>query len=278
MTFLDSLVATGRRNHSLLCVGLDPTAHKLPAAARAAADPTYAFCMAIVEATADLVCAFKPNIAFFEALGPSGMATLRRLIADMPRDVPVILDAKRGDMGSTAEAYAEAVFERLGADAVTLNPYLGADALAPFLRHADKGCIVICKTSNPGSADLQELQLASGGPLYMEVARRARDDWNANGNIGLVVGATYPQVLAEVRELCPELPLLVPGVGAQGGELSAATRASVDSRGERAIISASRSILYASDGADFADAARHEALRLRDEINAARTDNAERRA
>jgi orotidine-5'-phosphate decarboxylase len=268
MTFLDSLLGAARRNRSLLCVGLDPAVHKLPAAARAA-DPTYTFCMAIVEATADLVCAFKPNIAFFEALGPEGLATLRRLIADMPRDVPVILDAKRGDMGSTAEAYAEAVFERLGADAVTLNPYLGSDSLAPFLRHADKGCIVVCKTSNPGSADLQELQLSAGGPLYKEVARRARDDWNANGNVGLVVGATYPAALAEVRELCPDLPLLVPGVGAQGGELAAATRAAADIRGERAIISASRSILYAGSGVDFAQAARQEALRLREEINLA---------
>ena len=270
MTFLDSLLEAGRRNRSLLCVGLDPSARKLPAAVRSAADPIYTFCLAIVEATADLVCAYKPNIAFFEALGPAGIETLRRLIADRPRNVPIILDAKRGDMGSTAEAYAEAVFERLGADAVTLNPYLGSDALAPFLRHADKGCIVLCKTSNPGSAELQELELAGGGPLYLEVARRARDDWNGNGNVGLVVGATYPGVLAQVRELCPAMPLLVPGVGAQGGELAAATRAAIDSRGERAIISASRSILYASDGADFAEAARQEALRLRDEINGER--------
>jgi orotidine-5'-phosphate decarboxylase len=269
MTFLDSLLETGRRNRSLLCVGLDPSTRKLPAVLRSAADPTYAFCMAIMEATADLVCAFKPNIAFFEALGPAGMETLRRLIAERPRDVPVILDAKRGDMGSTAEAYAEAVFDRLGADAVTLSPYLGSDALAPFLRYADKGCIVLCKTSNPGSADLQELELATGGPLFLEVARRARDDWNGNGNLGLVVGATYPGVLAQVRALCPDLPLLVPGVGAQGGELAAATRASVDRHGERTIISASRSILYAGHGADFADAARQEALRLREEINVA---------
>jgi orotidine-5'-phosphate decarboxylase len=272
MTFLDALLEAGRRNRSLLCVGLDPSARKLPTITRSSDDPTYAFCMAIVEATADLVCAFKPNIAFFEARGPSGMETLRRLIADMPRNVPVLLDAKRGDMGSTAEAYAEAIFERLGADAVTLNPYLGSDSLAPFLRHADKGCIVLCKTSNPGSAELQELELASGGPLYLEVARRARDQWNGNGNVGLVVGATYPGVLAQVRDLCPDLPLLVPGVGAQGGELAAATRASVDRQGERAIISASRSILYASSGPDFAEAARHEALRLREEINAALTE------
>ena len=273
MTFLDSLLEAGRRNHSLLCVGLDPDARKLPAILRSASDPTYAFCMSIVEATADLVCAFKPNIAFFEALGPAGIETLRRLIADMPRNVPVLLDAKRGDMGSTAEAYAAAIFERLGADAVTLNPYLGSDSLAPFLRHVDKGCIVVCKTSNPGSAELQELELAKGGPLYLEVARRARDDWNANGNLGLVVGATYPGVLAQVRALCHDLPLLVPGVGAQGGELTAATRASIDSHGERAIISASRSILYAGDSADFPDAARQEALRLRAEINAAIGEN-----
>jgi orotidine-5'-phosphate decarboxylase len=270
MTFLESLVAAGRRNHSLLCVGLDPDARRLPAVSRNQPDPIYAFCMALVEATADLVCAFKPNIAFFEALGPAGLETLRQLIADIPRDVPVILDAKRGDMGSTAEAYAEAVFERLGADAVTLSPYLGGDSLAPFLRQPEKGCIVVCKTSNPGSADLQDLRLASGQPLYMEVARRARDDWNERGNVGLVVGATYPQELAQVRAACPVLPLLVPGIGAQGGELAAAVQAAVNSDGERAIISASRSIMYASAGADFADAARYEALRLREAIDAAR--------
>jgi orotidine-5'-phosphate decarboxylase len=270
MTFLESLRGAARRNHSLLCVGLDPDARRVPAALRGTPDPIYAFCLAIVEATADLVCAFKPNIAFFEAQGPSGVETLRRLIAAMPRDVPIILDAKRGDVGSTAAAYAEAVFERLGADAVTLSPYLGGDSLAPFLRYAEKGCLVLCKTSNPGSGDLQDLALASGGPLYLEVARRARDDWNARGNVGLVVGATYPAVLAEVRALCPELPLLVPGVGAQGGALAEAVRAAVDARGERAIVNASRGVLYASDGADFAEAARREALRLRDEMNQAR--------
>jgi orotidine-5'-phosphate decarboxylase len=269
MSFVESLLATGRRNRSLLCVGLDPHPRRLPAVLNGAPDPVYAFCMAIVEATAELVCAFKPNIAFFEARGPAGIETLRRLIADMPRNVPVILDAKRGDLGSTAEAYAEAVFDRLQADVVTLNPYLGGDSLEPFLRRADKGCLILCKTSNPGSADLQELELAAGGPLYMEVARRARDDWNTRGNVGLVVGATYPTVLAQVRALCPDMPLLVPGVGAQGGELAAATQAASDAQGERAIISASRSILYASDGPDFAEAARGEALRLREAINAA---------
>jgi orotidine-5'-phosphate decarboxylase len=269
MSFVESLLDAGRRNRSLLCVGLDPLPRKIPSALHDAPDPLYSFCMAIVEATADLVCAFKPNIAFFEALGPAAIETLRRLIAAIPRDVPVILDAKRGDIGSTAAAYAHAVFDLLGADAVTLSPYLGGDSLEPFLRYADKGCIILCKTSNSGSADLQDLSLASGEPLYLEVARRARDDWNERGNVGLVVGATYPAVLAQVRALCPDMPLLVPGVGAQGGDLAAAAQAASDVHGERAIISASRGIMYASDGADFADAARHEALRLRTAINAA---------
>jgi orotidine-5'-phosphate decarboxylase len=269
MTFLDLLLGASRRNRSLLCVGLDPDPRRIPALLQATPDPVYTFCAAIVEATADLVCAFKPNIAFFEALGPAGIETLRRLIAAMPRDVPVIVDAKRGDIGSTAAAYATALFDVLGADAVTLSPYLGGDSLAPFLRYAEKGCFVLCKTSNPGSDDLQDLRLASGAPVYEEVARRARDQWNAHGNVGLVVGATYPAALERIRALCPGLPLLVPGVGAQGGDLAAAVRGAVDARGERAIVNASRSILYAGAGADFAAAARQEALRLRETLNAA---------
>jgi orotidine-5'-phosphate decarboxylase len=269
MSFLNTLLDAGRRNRSLLCVGLDPDPARIPARLRAAPDPVYAFCAAIVEATADLVCAFKPNIAFFEALGTYGHATLRQVIDAVPRGVPVILDAKRGDMGSTAVAYAKSVFEVLGASAATLNPYLGSDALAPFLCYADRGCLLVCKTSNPGSADLQDVQLANGEPFYLEVARRAQIDWNTNGNVGLVVGATFPDQLRMVRELCPELPILVPGVGAQGGDPMLAVRAAVDRRGERAIISASRSILFASEADDFADSARREALRLRDAINTA---------
>jgi orotidine-5'-phosphate decarboxylase len=269
MSFLTKLLDTGRRNRSLLCVGLDPDPARIPAQLRAAPDPVYAFCAAIIEATTDLVCAFKPNIAFFEALGTHGHATLRQVIDAVPPGVPVIIDAKRGDMGSTAVAYAKSLFDVLGADAVTLNPYLGSDSLAPFLRYADRGCLLVCKTSNPGGADLQDLELASGGPFYMEVARHAQTDWNANGNVGLVVGATYPDQLRMVRELCPELPILVPGVGAQGGDPMLAVRAAVDRQGERAIISASRSILFASEGDDFVDAARREALRLREEINTA---------
>jgi orotidine-5'-phosphate decarboxylase len=267
---MELLRDASQRNQSLLCVGLDPDPRRIPAAPHAHADPIYAFCMAIVEATADLVCAFKPNIAFFEALGPAGVATLQRLVADMPRSIPVIIDAKRGDIGSTATAYAEAIFERLGADAVTLSPYLGGDALQPFLDYADRGCFVLCKTSNPGSGDLQDLQLASGEPLYLAVARQAQRVWNGNRNVGLVVGATYPAVLAQVRAACPNLPILVPGVGAQGGELAASVRAPLDADNAGVLINASRSILYASGGADFAQAARQEALRLRDAINAAR--------
>jgi orotidine-5'-phosphate decarboxylase len=269
MTFLETLLEAGRRNHSLLCVGLDPDPARIPARLRATPDTIYAFCMAIVEATADVVCAIKPNSAFFEALGTAGLETLRRVIAAAPRDIPVILDAKRGDIGSTAAAYAHAAFEVLGAHAVTLNPYLGGDSLAPFLSYADRGCLLVCKTSNPGSADLQDLPLADDRPLYLEVARRAQQDWNGNGNVGLVAGATHPGVLPGLRALCPELPLLVPGVGAQGGDLALAVCGAVDRHGERAIINASRSILYASAGDDFAEAAREEALRLRDAINAA---------
>lgn len=269
MTFIEQLRAVQRQANSLLCIGLDPDVARLPPPTRGAPDPVYAFCAAIIDATSDLVCAFKPNIAFFEVLGTTGPATLRRVISAVPPGIPVILDAKRGDIGSTATAYAQAVFDTLGAHAVTLNPYLGGDSLQPFLDYADRGCFVLCKTSNPGSADLQDLRLADGRPLYLEVARRARDEWNANGNIGLVVGATHPAVTAEVRAMCPELPLLVPGVGAQGGDLTAAVRAAVDAHGERAVINVSRGILYASSGDDYADAARREAVRLQDSINIA---------
>lgn len=273
MSFHSRLSAASQRNASLLCVGLDPEVGRLPAAVRSADDPVAAFCTAIIEATADLVCAFKPNIAFFEALGGRGLETLQCVLAAVPRDIPVILDAKRGDMGATAEAYARAVFEVLGVDAVTLNPYLGGDSLAPFLRHADHGCFVLCKTSNPGSADVQNLLLADERPLYMHIAEQARDSWNTHGNVGLVVGATHPQVLQQVRAFCPTLPILVPGVGAQGGDVLAAVHAGVDANGQGAVVNASRSIIYASSGDDFAAAARAEAQRLRELINQGRDAN-----
>jgi orotidine-5'-phosphate decarboxylase len=268
MSFIEQFLDTARRNRSALCIGLDPDPQRLPPSVRSASDPVLAFCSAIIEATSDLVCAYKPNIAFFEAMGLAGMQTLYRLMAQ-PRPAPFILDAKRGDMGSTAEAYACAVFEQLQADAVTLNPYQGRDSLEPFLRHADRGCFILCKTSNPTSVELQEQALADGRPLYMEVARLAQEVWNEYGNVGLVVGATYPAALREVRAQCPDMPLLVPGVGAQGGALADAVRASVDAHGERTIVNASRSVLYASDGGDYAEAARAEALRLRDAIQSA---------
>ncbi|MEN9938498.1 MAG: hypothetical protein RLZZ387_5077 [Chloroflexota bacterium] len=269
MSFAAALNTASLKHHSLLCIGLDPLPDRIPTHLRATPDPVFAFCAAIIEATADVACAFKPNIAFFEALGAPGIETLQRLFA-LPRPAPMILDAKRGDIGTTAEAYARLAFDVLGADAVTLNPYLGGDALEPFLRYEDRGCFVLCKTSNPGSGDVQDIEIAGGGPLYLEVARRARDRWNTSGNVGLVVGATHPSAISSVRSICPTLPLLVPGVGAQGGELEAAVRAAVDSSGERALINASRSVLYASPGQDFAEAARAEALRLREAINTAR--------
>lgn len=270
MSFQNLLRAAWRRNDSLLCIGLDPDPLNLPRQFTQEPDAVFAFCAAIVDATADLVCAFKPNSAFFEALGPSGFETLHRVITHVPADVPVILDAKRGDVGSTAEAYARAAFEQFGAHAVTLNPYLGGDALAPFLRYSDRGCILLCKTSNPGGRDVQDLRLANDQPLYLEVARRARDDWNTNNNVGLVVGATYPQELQAVRAICPEMPFLLPGIGAQGGDIASAVSAAVDTNGEGIIVSASRSVLYASDGVDAIAAARREATQLRDAINAAR--------
>ncbi|MDZ4719563.1 MAG: orotidine-5'-phosphate decarboxylase [Roseiflexaceae bacterium] len=271
MNFPARLLEASQRNHSQLCIGLDPDPQRIPVHFRSHPDPIYAFCITIIDATADLACAFKPNIAFFEALGLVGLQTLHRLMKSH-RTVPWILDAKRGDIGSTAEAYARAVFDELQADAVTLSPYLGSDSLAPFLKRSEKGCFILCKTSNPGSSDLQDLDVG-GQPLYMHVAQLAANTWNTNGNVGLVVGATHPAALAQVRGVCPDLPLLVPGVGTQGGELEAAVRAAVDKHGRQFLINASRSILYASDSEDpeqIAEAAHAEALRLRNAINSAR--------
>ena len=263
-TFVEKLDAAAQRNRSLLCVGLDPAPAQMPI------DDTAAFCKAIIDATKDLVCAFKPNIAFFEAQGLPGLHALEQTMAAMPGDVPVILDAKRGDIGSTATAYAQAVFERWGADATTVSPYLGRDSLEPFLAYAGKGVLVLCRTSNPGGGDFQSLQLADEGgamPLYEHVAMQAQR-WNTNGNIGLVVGATAPEELARVRALCPDMPILIPGVGAQGGDVESSVRNGTDANGRRAIINSSRQVLYASKGADYAEAARREAEKARDAFNA----------
>jgi len=274
MGFLEKLLKAARTNGSLLCVGLDPDPELMPAGMG-----VLEFNRAIVDATSDLVCAYKPNLAFYEALGTKGLSALEKTVTYIPDAIPVIGDAKRGDIGSTARAYARALFETLGFDAATVNPYMGYDSLEPFIEYREKGVFILCRTSNAGSVDFQDLVLSGksagveGGerPLFEVVALRARE-WNALGNVGLVVGATYPQELRRVRQLCPQMPLLIPGIGAQGGDPASAVRYGVDARGEKAIISSSRQIIYAylgegGKGGDFAAAARGAALKLRDEIN-----------
>jgi orotidine-5'-phosphate decarboxylase len=267
MDFMSKLRDCRERNASLLCVGLDPEAAKFPAHLRGNPDAVFDFCRAIVDATADLVCCFKPQFAHFAALRAED--ALERLIAHIHAahpGVPVILDAKRGDIGSTAQHYAGEAFDRYRADAVTVNPYLGRDSVQPFLDRADKGVIVLCRTSNPGARDLQDLD-TGGKPLYRHVAQLVAREWNANGNCALVVGATYPDELREVREIVGDMTILVPGIGAQGGDVQAVVRNGKNAQGDGLIISSSRAILYADNGADFADAARAEARKLRDEIN-----------
>ena len=261
MNFLEKLLQAARSNRSLLCIGLDPDPELMPNV------DVFQFNRAIIDATSDLVCAYKPNLAFYEALGIEGLKALERTVAYIPKGIPIIGDAKRGDIGSTARAYARALFETLGFDAATVNPYLGYDSLEPFMEYKEKGVFILCRTSNVGSADFQDLTLTeTSGPLFELVAQRARE-WNLYGNLGLVVGATYPEELRRVRQICPEMPLLIPGIGAQGGDLASAVRYGVDAKGEKAIISSSRQIIYASKGEDFAAAAREAALNLRDQIN-----------
>ena len=271
-TFLDMLATAEQQNNSMLCVGLDPEPTKFPGALKSNSNKIYDFCAAIVDATADLVIAFKPQIAYFAAHRAEGQ--LERLMEHMRRvapQVPIILDAKRGDIGSTAEQYAIEAFERYGADAVTLSPFMGFDSVAPYLKHAGKGAFLLCRTSNPGGDDLQSQRLASidGQPLlYEHVARLAQGPWNLNGQLGLVVGATYPAEIERVRSVAPTLPLLIPGVGAQGGDAVATVRAGWRPGGP-IIVNSSRAILYASQGDDFADAARREAKKTRDMLQAA---------
>jgi orotidine-5'-phosphate decarboxylase len=272
MSFANKLEAAWRGTDSLVCVGLDPEPGRFPQSLRASPDAIFAFCREIVDATADLVCCFKPQIAHFAAQRAEG--ALERLIAHIHAThpaVPVILDAKRGDIGSTAQNYTVEAFDRYGADAVTVNPYLGRDSVQPFLDRTDRGVILLCRTSNPGARDLQDLGVpdSSGNarPLYQHVAQLVARDWNANGNCALVVGATYPHELAQVRALVGEMPLLVPGVGAQGGDVAAVVHNGKNSSRNGLIVSSSRAILYAGSGDDFADAARRAAQLLRDEIN-----------
>jgi orotidine-5'-phosphate decarboxylase len=267
--FVEALASSSAARQSNLCVGLDPDLDALPAGFERSPDDVLRFVTAIVEATAQFAAAFKPNSAFYEALGPAGMEVLQAVIAAVPRGIPVILDAKRGDLGNTADRYATACFDVLGASAVTVNPYLGGDSLEPFLRRADRGVFILCRTSNPGADDFQEL-VVGGDPLYLKVARRARA-WNAHGNVGLVAGATRPADLEAIRRECPGLPLLVPGVGAQGGDLAAATRAAAEPDGSGVfLINASRAITGASRGTAFQHAAAEAADNLRRAINAAR--------
>jgi orotidine-5'-phosphate decarboxylase len=273
MSFIASLRKRWSTADSLLCVGLDPEPAKFPACFADHPDAVFAFCRDIADATAQYACAFKPQIAHFAALAAED--ALARLIAHLHRAhpaIPVILDAKRGDIGSTARHYAAEAFERYGADAVTANPYLGQDALQPFLDHADKGVVILCRTSNAGAADLQDLPVpAPGGgtrPLYQHVAETVARDWNDHGNCALVVGATWPDQLREVRAIVgDDMPLLVPGVGAQGGDMAAVVRNARSADGQGLMVSASRAILHASRNDDFAAAAAVAARGLRDEIN-----------
>lgn len=275
MNFPAQLAAAERRHDSMLCVGLDPEPAKFPGAWRGDAARIFDFCAAIVDATKDLVCAFKPQIAYFAAHRAEDQ--LERLVAHIHRvapEVPVILDAKRGDIGSTAEQYAREAFVRYQADAVTLSPFMGFDSIEPYLPYDGKGLILLCRTSNPGGSDLQAQKLADGSLLYEHIARLAAGAWNRGGRLGLVVGATFPAEIARVRELAPTLPLLIPGVGAQGGDAEATVRAGWRGAGGVTtgpiVVNSSRAVLYASSGEDFAAAARAAADATRGQLAAAR--------
>lgn len=267
MSFMQALRRRWQQADTLVCVGLDPEPAKFPARFAADADAVFAFNRDIVDATAEFACAFKPQIAHFAALGAED--ALARLIAHIHArhpEVPVILDSKRGDIGSTAQHYVSEAFDRYRADAVTVNPYMGRDSAQPFLDRAERGVVVLCRTSNPGAGDLQDLDVG-GRPLYQRVADKVANEWNGHGNCALVVGATWPEQLREVRAIVGELPLLVPGVGAQGGDAQAVVSHAKSADGTGLMINSSRAILYASSGDDYADAAAAAARALRDDIN-----------
>ncbi|MBL7119993.1 MAG: orotidine-5'-phosphate decarboxylase [Dehalococcoidia bacterium] len=266
MDFADKLLEAVQRNQSLVCVGLDPDPGLMPQMS------LFRFNKAIIDVTSDLVCAYKPNLAFYEALGVEGLTALQATVNYIPDYIPVIGDAKRGDIGNTARAYAKALFETLGFDAATVNPYLGYDSIEPFINYREKAVFILCRTSNVGALDFQALTCWPRGPdskqepLFKLVAQKAKE-WNKYNNIGLVVGATFPEELKEIRQLCPEMTLLIPGIGVQGGDLDSAVRYGVDAEGKKAIFNSSRQILYASKGSDFAQAARRAADELRCRIN-----------
>jgi orotidine-5'-phosphate decarboxylase len=259
-TFRERLHAAARRNDSWVCVGLDPDPAKLPRVG-SVADETRVFLLDVIDATKDEVCCFKPNAAFFEAIGPGGHEVLAEIVARAQRHAPVILDAKRGDVGNTAKAYATWAFDKVGAEAVTVSPFMGRDSLEPFTERAERGVFVLARTSNPGAAELQSLKLATGEAVYERVVRLATTEWNARGNVGLVAGATHPEELARIRQLAgPDALLLVPGVGAQGGSVEHAIRFGANALGDNAIVSSSRAILYSADPAAAA-------AKLKEELN-----------
>ena len=253
-------------NQSFVCVGLDPSPERLPAAVAGAANPVLEFNRRLVDATADLVCCYKPNWAFYGALGPAGWEALQGTLEHIPEHIPVLLDAKVGDIGSTAERYAVMFFETLGADALTVTPYMGGDAVSPFLAYEDKGVFLVCLTSNAGADDFEK-RLMGDRPLYERVVEKAQE-WDTAGNCGLVVGATQPEHIADLRRLAPDMPFLIPGIGAQGGDLQAAVSKGADAEGGGFLINSSRGIMYASSGEDFAEAARAATQELRGQINA----------
>lgn len=265
MNFIEKLANSSQKNRSLLCVGLDPDPALMPEKTG-----VLEFNKAIIDATADLVCAYKPNIAFYEAMGNAGLVALKKTLDYISKEIPVIIDAKRGDIGNTAKAYAAGLFDYFNADAITASPYLGYDSLEPFMERRDRGIFILCRTSNHGAADFQSLPMATGAGkrLLYEVVAEKVDEWNKYGNLGLVVGATYPEELKVIRERYPRMPLLIPGVGAQGGELEKVVKFGVDKGRQRTVINSSRQILYASRDKDFAIAAGKAAREMRDRINA----------
>ncbi|MDY7577980.1 orotidine-5'-phosphate decarboxylase [Herbaspirillum sp. RTI4] len=272
MNFTSKLAAAWADNNSLLCVGLDPDINRLPPHLKGRPEAIYEFCTAIVDATADLACAFKPQIAYFAALrAEDQLEAICDYIRTHHPQVPIVLDSKRGDIGATAEQYAREAFERYNAHAVTLSPYMGYDSVSPYLEWPDRGAIILCRTSNPGGSDLQFLQV-DGQPLYQRVAQLVADKWNRNGQCCLVVGATFPDELAQVRRLVGDMPLLVPGIGAQGGDVAATVAAGRTAAGTGMMISSSRAILFPAlqDSEDFAAASRRVAMATRDAINACR--------
>lgn len=264
MLFNQKLQKIQRRNSSLLCIGLDVDPGLLPSHIKSSSNPVLLFNRRVIDATSDLVCAYKLNLAFYEALGDQGWHVLRQTLSHIPRSIVSIGDGKRGDIGNTAERYAKALYHDLGFDAVTVNPYMGYDSVEPFIRSESHCAFVLVLTSNEGSRDFQRVTI-SGRPFYEKVVH-ASLRWNTRKNIGLVVGATHPEELKPIRKLVPDMPILIPGIGRQGGDLESAVRHGCSKKGELAIINAGRSVIYASDGKDFASAARKEAIKLRNRI------------